>query len=134
MSCDIKIISKYLHDATFINVIQTKSKIEISIESVQLKSDWNKDNIELSNIKTIRGKLHVEEIKKIVINGKQVQILKKEYDSGEILDFEVLQNGFFMLVEWINYPPKIVNRTTDSIIIEASKIYWENIPDLEVSF
>lgn len=118
------------HDGRIIDIINSNDDIIFLMKSAQVIPEWNVYNIELSKAQTINGKLHVEKVKNITVNGKQTKIIKKIYDSGEILDLEVAKNKVFVLITWINYRPKVETSISESIVIEANKIYWENIPDL----
>ena len=55
------------------------------------------------------------------------------YDSGSILDFEILNHKVILGIEWTDYPPKPRKSDFSTIEIEAEKIWWENIPDLSGS-
>jgi len=61
------------------------------------------------------------------VNGN----IKKTYDSGSILDFEVSNHKVILGIEWTDYPPKPRKSDFSTIKIEAEKIEWENIPDLQ---
>lgn len=118
----------YFHDGIIIGIQSTKEKIEIIMESSELDSEWDKNNILLSKINTIKGKLHLEKIKKISINHEPVKQLYMIYDEGEILRFRINKNNVMLLAKWMNYLPKKYIEKTEVIEIEADSIYWENIP------
>lgn len=120
----------FFHDGTIINIIQNNDYIEILMESAEILPEWNKENISLSNRATIKGKLHLEQIKNILIDKKPVNHIQLLYDDGEILTFRINNNKLNLLVLWSNYPPKLRLNVTQLIEIEAEKIYWENIPNL----
>ncbi len=86
------------------------------------------------NKNRIAGKLYLDGIGKIKINNEPFTgTLKKIYDSGSILDFEVLKHKVILGIEWTDYPPKQRKSDFSTIEIEAEKIHWENIPDLSDS-
>lgn len=122
----------YFHDGTIHDIDHNMNNIILSLESAQLQSDWNKDNIQLSKNKTISGKLHIEEVKAIRINNKVFDdCLKKTYDSSDIYDLSIQKNKVRILVSWIDYPPKPpVETDVFTIEIEADNIFWENVPHL----
>lgn len=121
----------YFHDGTIINIIQNNDQIEILMESAEILPDWNKDNIPLSNNQTIKGKLYLKGIKRILINKILVNHVKLVHDDGEILRFRIDKNNKLkLLVLWSNYLPKANSAVTQLIEIEAERIYWENIPNL----
>jgi hypothetical protein len=80
----------------------------------------------LSVSKTIKGKLHLEDVDCILIDHVLVNELRMQHDDGEILNFEIEGFKVTLLVEWTDYPPKKRLRKTEFIEIEAKKIYWEN--------
>lgn len=128
---ELKNYSSFFHDGGIINIEQNDTNIKISMESSQILPEWNKDNIPLSNFKTIKGKLYLEGIKKILLNHKLVNKIKMMHDSGEILNFDIFENQTVkLLIIWSNYPPKKLLDQTELIEIEAEKVYWENIPNL----
>ena len=109
-------------------------------QTVSWLGDWNSQEQEelpgtilLSSDDSITGKLHVINIKSIEVNEKPFfGILTKDYDSAEILDFEMENHSTLLLgIQWGNYPPKARVDNFSTIIIKAEKMWWENIPDLE---
>ena len=126
----------YFHDGTVHDIDHSNNKMEISMESAEILSEWNKDNIPLSKHSRISGKLHLEEIKSIRINDKIYNgKLKKTYDSSDVYDFEIQKNKVILLISWINYPPKPPEKTDIfTIEIEVGRIYWENSPTLFDSY
>lgn len=130
-------ISKYdFHDGCLIKMNHIDNKIELLLESSEISDDELNDNIILSKNNTIKGKLHVEEIKNIEINNKPFTgILTQNYDVGYIFSFHIEGEKLILIVGWENRPPKIYQRTDFvKIEIEASRIYWENIPNLQNPF
>ena len=70
-------------------------------------------------------------IKKVKINKKAFfGTIKKNYDSGSILDFEIFEHKVYLGIEWTNYPPKRRETEFSSIEIEAKTIYWKYIRDV----
>jgi hypothetical protein len=124
--------TSYFHDGTVHDVKYIKNEIIFSMESAELLPEWDKDSIALSKHNTISGNLHLENFGKIRINGQiYKEKLVKTYDSSDIYTFEIHPKKVFLLISWINYPPKPREETPFSEYeIEAEKIYWENIPTL----
>lgn len=121
----------YFHDGSLINFKHVGNKIEISMLSADIIPEHMIENMPPLNKNRISGKLYLEGIKEIKINKKHfIDILKKEYDSGSILDFEVSEHKVFLGIEWTDYPPKPRKSDFYAIEIEAEKIYWKNIPNL----
>lgn len=134
----IKKNAAYFHDGTLIDITDLKSVIVISMESAELECEDFSVN-ELSQCNTIRGKLHLEDVKNVYINDTlSHKRLKKEYDSGGIFDFSINQtkendHDLFEVeisVKWVNYPPNKPTNEFCNIKITAHKIWWENDPSL----
>ncbi len=127
-------ISKYaafFHDGSVFDIKHTGSKIELSMRSAEMDEEDVKDDIVLSKDDRIQGKLHIEGIKSIEINSKLfLNVLQKEYDNGRIFDFEIAENSIELSIDWVNFPPHSEVNDFSVIRIEASNIYWENIPNL----
>ncbi len=124
--------SDYFHDGSLINFKHLGNKIEISILSAEIIPEYMTESMPPLNKNRITGKLYLDGIKKIKINKEPFTgILKKTYDSGSILDFEILKHKVILGIEWTDYPPKPRKSDFSTIEIEAKKIWWENIPDME---
>lgn len=121
----------YFHDGSLVNFKHMGNKIEISMLSADIIPEHMIENMPPLNKNRISGKLYLEGIKEIKINNKPFTgILKKTYDSGSVLDFEISGHKVFLGIEWTDYPPKQRKSDFSAIEIEAAKIHWENIPDL----
>ena len=129
---DIEKYASYFHDGIVFDLKHEENKINIAMESAELRPAWNQDNIILSKRRTISGRLHLEKIKTIKVNEKLCHDeLVKSYDEGNIYHFEIKNMSLKLEVSWENYPPKPKEETdVFTIEIEAEKIYWENIPTL----
>ena len=124
--------TSYFHDGTVHAIYHKEKRIVFSMESSQLESDWNKDNIQLSKNSTISGKLYADQVIDIQIDGKKFHnLLKKTSGSSDIYDLCIQKNKILLLIGWINYPPKPpLDNQVFTIEIEAEHIFWENIPHL----
>ena len=128
---DIAKYADYFHDGSLINFKHVGNKIEIAMLSAEIIPEHMIENMPPLNKNRITGKLYLDGIKKIKVNKEPFTgNLKKTYDSGSILDFEVLKNKVILGIEWTDYPPKPRKSDFTTIEIEAEKIRWENIPDL----
>lgn len=128
---NIQAYTGYFHDGSIIHIEQTDDNIAISMDSSQFFPEGNEDNIVLSNYSTIRGKLHLKGVNKLIIDHKIAHSIKMTYDSGEILDFDIYEDKkVILLIIWTNYPPKERIDVSQLIEIEAEEMYWENIPNL----
>ena len=130
-------ISKYdFHDGCLIDIENLNDCIVISMESAEISEqelDEYNDNIILSYNNTIKGKLHIEKVKKILVNNEHIRgKLRKKYEEGDIYRFKVIENKLVKItVIWINHSTNPYENTDHiQIEIEAENVYWENIPDL----
>jgi hypothetical protein len=53
-----------------------------------------------------------------------------KYDYGSIFDFNIKDDTIELQISWRNSPQKPYVNDFSTIIINAKKIWWENIPDL----
>lgn len=131
---DISKYEGYFHDGSILTINHQRNQIIFSITSAEMDEEDLQDDITLSKddpFKCLRGKLHIEGIKKILIDNVPLSgVLKQEYDHGSILDLNIKEHSIKIFVEWIDFPPKTRRNNFSLIKIEAEKIYWENIPDL----
>jgi hypothetical protein len=131
---NIKKYTSFFHDGSVLDIQHVNDKMILSMESAEMDKDDIKDDITLSKDDRIRGKLHIEKIKRIKLNKKLfLGTIKKTYDDGGIFDFEIKKNSVELSIDWVNFPPKTEVNDFSVIKIEAEKIWWENIPDLEDS-
>ena len=128
--------SAFFHDGSIISIQHTGNELAIAMESAEVSSDDLEENITLSKENALKGILHLKAIKTICINKQSyLKMMQMEGNSAIILDLEINKGAIRLFIEWVNYPPapKLENMFCE-IIIEAEKIYWENIPDLYDSF
>ena len=131
---DISKYTDFFHDGSILDIDHNNDSIELSMSSAEMDEDNLKDPIELSNDDCIVGKLHIEGIKRIIVDDKLLdKPLKKVYDDGQIFDFEIINNAVTLSTQWSNYPPNPEVDDFSVITIEGTKIYWENIPNLDDS-
>lgn len=127
-------IQKYLHefhDGSLIAIQHTGQACIFSLESAEMDRSDMKDDIPLSERGTIKGKLHLEKIQSIQMNDIPfLGQLKIPYDYGSIFDFDVRNNIVELQISWRNAPQKPDVNDFSTIIVQADRIWWENIPDL----
>ncbi len=103
--------------------------------SAEIIPEHKIEDIPPLNKNRITGKLCIDGIRQIKINKRPFTgVLKKTYDSGSILDFEVFSHKVVLGIEWTDYPPNPRKSDFSTIEIEAEKIHWENIPDMHNPF
>ncbi len=121
----------FFHDGAVIKIEHINASIEISMQSAQIHAEDLIDEIKLSKYHRIKGKLHLDEIKDILINEVHHSgRLNMPYDKGGIFDFILKKNLIELQIEWVNSPPKPDVNDFSRIVIQAQHIWWENIPDL----
>ncbi len=122
----------YFHDGSIRAIKHSGRDMTIDMFSAEMDPVDLVDDVVLSKEDTIAGRLHILGIRGIRINRRSFEgQLIKAYDSGSINNFSITNANVFLQVTWKNYPPRPrVETDLFTIEIEASKIYWENIPDL----
>ncbi|PCI92276.1 hypothetical protein COB11_07770 [Candidatus Aerophobetes bacterium] len=132
---DISKYTAFFHDGSVMDIQHTEDKIVFFMASAEMDEDDIKDDINLSKDNSIQGKLHIEGIKRVTVDDELLEKpLRKEYDNGHIFDFEITKNSIELSIDWINFPPKPQINEFSVINVDAKKIYWENIPNLEDSY
>ena len=122
---EIKNYECFFHDGSINNILQTGKNIDFFIESGEILPAWNKENVILSKNNTLIGVLSVINNSFIKVNGLCSCGLKMNYDDGEILKLNIDGNKLFIIVKWLNYPPKKIVNITDCIEIEAENFLWK---------
>jgi hypothetical protein len=104
--------------------------IILSMKSAEVDPEELPGNIVLSSDDRIKGKLHITNVKNIEVDEEPfLGILTKDYDSAEILDFEMDNDHTILLgINWGNYLPRPNVHDFSTIKIKAEKIWWENTP------
>lgn len=128
-------ISKYtafFHDGSIINIQHFEDEIVFSMASAEMDEEDIGEDIILSKDDSIHGKLHIKRIRNIKVN-KELFLgdIQMNYDYGKIFDLEIKQNSVELSIDWVNFPPKPQVNEFSVIHIEAEKVWWENIPNLE---
>jgi len=133
---DIAKYAGYFHDGYVNGISHIGNNISFSLESSVIEDlDEILDKNYLSDSNSFKGVLKINSIKYFKVGDeKYTGIFKMEYDDGDILDLEIKNNRVFLLIEWKNFPPKSSKTDVSKIEIEAEKIWWENIPDLESQY
>ncbi len=130
MNLDIRKFTSDFHDGSIFKIQCREDRLVIWMESSELFV--NKEII-LSPYHTLKGKLHIEGIKKIKENGKKSSDLNKLYiTNAEIMHFDLSSTKTLLeiLLQDLNFV--VIGYST--IEIDAEKIWWENIPDMKEPF
>jgi hypothetical protein len=131
---ELTIIKKYLHefhDGALIAIERIGEGYAFSLESAEMDISDMKDSLLLSERGTIKGKLHLELVQSVIVNELVFEDkLKMKYDYGSIFDFDIRDNTVELQISWRNSPKKPYVNDFSTIVINAKKIWWENIPDM----
>jgi len=131
---DIKKYVDYFHDGAVYTIDHVGQEMVLSMGSAEMDEDDLVDDVILSKDDRILGKLHIEGIKNIKVSDKPyLEVLTMKYENAEIADFEIDSNNVKLLIRWGSYPPNPPVRDFYILKIEAEKVWWENIPDLNCS-
>jgi len=132
---DIKKYTAWFHDGDIKSIEYNLKELVISMMSSQIVEEEEFDNcIDLSKENVISGKLHIEGVKQIVIDDKVVQEqLMKKCQSGTVAHFDICENQVFLEIEWFEFLPRPRTVDYNRIVITATRIWWENLPDVEVT-
>lgn len=125
--------ASYFHDGSIRDIRHWKNVMVLSMESAQLRQEWNNDGIILSKRETLTGKLHIKGIN--IIKQNEIvfpNILKKmdSFEKASIYRFDIKGNKILLLFWWIKYFPAREESDMFEYEINAEEVYWENIPTL----
>jgi len=82
--------TSYFHDGSIIDISHDGCTIVFSMESSEISSNENIDNIDLSQNSTMKGKLYLEGVDLITENKEQIsENLKMLYDSALIFHLKI---------------------------------------------
>lgn len=120
----------YFHDGSITQVLAFEKNIVIAMESAEIPPSEVDIPQQLSNNSRFRGRLILSDVRQILDAGIPVEAIRCDYDNGEILDLEKIDNKIKIAVIWKNYTTEPRKKTECcSYEIEFGDIYWQNIPD-----
>jgi len=130
---NIKKYEGYFHDGDVLNITHQGKNLTLSLHSCEIIPEDIDEKLDLNKINCITGKLHLRNVKKIVLDEKELKTpLVQVYDSGGIIDFELHKNKLSINGDWTNYYPKPrIEPIFFMLEIEFESYEWENLPDLE---
>lgn len=124
----------YFHDGILIDINCQEKNITLTLESSEIIRNDLPLQLKFSEESTLRGKLHLYNISKALINGKPTNNhISMEYQEGDILNLKIFPHKIFLLIEWRDPSIDFLENCVSKIEIEAEKITWENLPNLEVN-
>jgi|JI9StandDraft_1071089.scaffolds.fasta_scaffold271292_1 hypothetical protein len=117
----------YFHDGSLLEIIDNGASIKFFLESAEVDPSSFLHSFQLSKENTLQGVLNLKGIKKILVDGQPIKRpLNMKYPDGEILNLDIQEESFFLLIEWKNSPPRGQANDVSEIEIEAEGICWEN--------
>lgn len=129
---DVSKYADYFHDGNLFNILKLKNEIAFQMSSAEVDFSEIEKGLTLSKDHRIRGVLHLYNIQNIHLTGEyKLENLFDIFNLGTILDFEIINKTIELGVLWENYPPKLHTNEFTTIVIQADRICWENIPDLK---
>ena len=106
---DIAKYADYFHDGSVDGISHVGNNISFSLESSIIDDlDEIADKDALSDSNSFKGTLNICGIKKFKHANKNFEdVVQMQYDKGGILDLEINGNNVFLLIQWVNYRPKV---------------------------
>ena len=115
----------YFHDGTITHINVSGTEIIITMSSVQIEDFENEDDIILGKWDTIRGRLHLLNPQRILINDIVVSPGQLKYQYGTILDLDFFPKRIELNVVWEHEKE---NNFYQGIVFESVDYYFENLP------
>ncbi|MDN3507486.1 MAG: hypothetical protein P0S94_01040 [Simkaniaceae bacterium] len=129
---DISIYAPFFHDGTVYDIQHSSNTMVVSMSSAEMDNNDMTEDTDLSKDNSIQGKLHIEGIHCIKVNDTFFTgQIKKDHDYCKIFDLEIGNQEVEMSIIWRNSPPNLEEEDFSTITIQAEKVWWENIPNLE---
>lgn len=129
---DISKYASYFHDGSLFNISKLKNEITFQMSSAEVDFSEIEKDLALSKDHRIRGILHLNNIQNVHLTGEyKLENLFDVFNLGTILDFEIKNKTIELGILWENYPPKLHTNEFTTIVIQADRVWWENIPDLK---
>ncbi|MCH9617739.1 MAG: hypothetical protein SP4CHLAM5_11450 [Chlamydiia bacterium] len=129
---DIAKYDAYFHDGYLVQISHENDSVILELISAEMDPDDFEERLPFSKDNTLRGKLHMESVSKVLAKDKDYQgKLEMEYDYAEIYDLEVTSSKVRLFLFWQNLGPSIGKDPPPAeYIIEGERIYWEPILEL----
>ena len=120
--------TSYFHDGEILDIKHIGDNIEIYMRSAEIDPNDMKDNLLLGPGNVLKGKLHIQGVKRIKMNENDFfGCVAKLYEDNDLLHLNLKQNIVFLEIGWRGSHP--FQHDFSSFEIEAEKIWWENLPD-----
>lgn len=126
---DITHYTSYFHDGEVLDILHQSNDIEFVLRSAEVDPTLI-EGILLSEDKRIQGKLHIEGVTLILNNGNESKgILKMLFPDNDLLHLKINKKIVFFEIGWRGR--NLGENDFSDLEIHATKIWWENIPDLK---
>ncbi|CCB88471.1 hypothetical protein [Simkania negevensis] len=124
---DIADYTAFFHDGSLRDIWSKENNIFLILESAEINPHEIKEPEILSKSNRLTGCLCLIHVKLIKENDHILkETLKKRYQDGEILEFEIKNKRILLLIEWRDPSIDFFTQEVSEIQIEAEKVYWEN--------
>lgn len=118
--------ASFFHDGEILNIVHKKNKIELLMKSAEIDPNSVSD-IPLSQNNVLRGNLHVDGVKFILLNGKKFKgKIKLILSDNDLLHLKIKGDIVFCEIGWRGLEPSQIDFS--AFEIHAEKIWWENLP------
>lgn len=129
---DISKYAAYFHDGSLFKISKRQDEIAFQMSSAEVDPSEIRKDLILSKDHRIQGVLHLYNIQNIHLSSQiKLESLFDVFSVGTILDFEIIDKTIEFGILWENHPPKVHTNEFTTILIQADRISWENIPDLK---
>lgn len=120
--------ASYFHDGEILDITHYNNEIEMTLVSAEIDPKLIND-IRLSKDKKLKGKLHIKGIRSILNNGKEFKgQLKMFFSDNDLLHLKISKTVVLCEIGWRGRNSGEIDFS--DFEIHATKIWWENIPDL----
>jgi hypothetical protein len=122
----------FFHDGRILKIQHNKDKISFALESAEIDLDDISDNLPLSTDDRLRGRLHLDRVLKILLNGKEFKgRIEMQYNHTSIYSLDMDTKIVRLFFCWEVYPvSSSLSLTPVNLEIYAKRIYWEPVPDM----
>jgi hypothetical protein len=128
---NLKKYASYFHDGDLLEINNMGSDYVLTLESGEMDPEDLEDPLVLSVRDTLKGKLHLEKVKRITVRNEPLsQVLKLPYDYGTIFSLKFIDHTVELKISWRNVPGKEKVNDFSVINLECGNICWENLPDM----
>jgi hypothetical protein len=129
---DINKYTSFFHDGSIFKIDHKENFITIYMQSAEMHEEDIVDDLILTKKDRIRGNLHIEGVKKVINNHKEIlEKIGMKFPKAEILDFDLYENKVELQILWNTIPMGDRSNDFSALEITADKIWWENLPDSE---